>query len=408
MRTYREVFSYPEFRVLFIVRCVTMGVVSLQSLALASITYAATASPLLTALVLFGGPLITMLGSATVLGASDSLGVRRASLVMPAAYGVACLLQAIPHLPWWSRLVILALPYLAGSATSGSTMRLMHQILPDDGFVLGRATLNLAVGVMQVVGYAAGGVLIAHLPVSAVFLLAAGGALAVVLLLRFGISERPGTQPSGRLVQRTRAVNRHLLGSPVTRPVYLALWIPNGLIVGCEALFLPFSTESGVDAAGLLFAVTAAGMLTGDVVMGRLVPPTHRDRVVTPLRLLLALPYLGFALDPGLPVALVLGFVASVGYCASLPLQERLVHTTDPANRGQVFGLAGSGLMIGQATGAALGGAIAEVLDAHLTMALLAAASLFVSALLTPALRRSAPASARHNDEQRARGSMHA
>ncbi|WP_141848150.1 MFS transporter [Lapillicoccus jejuensis] len=392
MRTYSEIFALREFRVLFLVRCVTMAAISVESLALASVTYAATGSPLLTALSLFGGPLVTLLGSMTVLSVSDTMGPRRASLVMPAAYLIACLLQALPGLPWGARFAILAIPYLAGSATSGSTMRLLHAIVPPEGFVLGRATLNLAVGVMQVVGYAAGGLLLLTFSPSTLFLLAAGGCAVVMALLRLGLRERPAQPKEGGVVARTREVNRRLLGSPVVRPVFLALWVPNGLVVGCEALFVPYGEESGAAVAGLLFAVTAAGMLLGDVLMGRVVPPQHRDRLILPMRFLLPVPYLAFALAPPLPVALVLGFVASVGYCASLPLQERLVHATDERERGQVFGLASTGLMVGQAVGAAIGGAVAQLVAAHTTMALLAASSVLVSLALSRPLRRSAPA----------------
>lgn len=371
VRTYREVFALREFRVLFLARCVTMAAISIEGLALGTTTYAITGSTVLTALSMFGGPLITLVGSATVLGASDSMGPRRASMVMPTAYTVACLLQGLPDLTWEWRFAILAIPYLAGSATSGSTMRLLHEIVPAEGFVLGRATLNIAVGVMQVAGYGLGGLLLLWLSPTTLFLVAAVGAAAVTVILRLGIRERPGVVSDDGLVSRTRAVNRALLGSLVTRPLYLAMWVPNGLIVGCEALFIPFGGHAG---AGYLFASAAAGMLLGDVAMGRFVPPQRRDRLIGPLRLLLALPYLGFLFSPPLPAALVLGFVASAGYSASLPLQERLVGATEATTRGQAFGLYSTGLMVGQALGATVGGALATGLGAAHAMGTLAAA----------------------------------
>jgi hypothetical protein len=50
-------------------------------------------------------------------------------------------------------------------------------------------------------------------------------------------------------------------------------------------------------------------------------------------------------------------------------------------------------MMIGQAMGAGIGGAIAIYLSPGHPMGLLAAASMLVTALLTPGIRRSAPAS---------------
>jgi predicted MFS family arabinose efflux permease len=389
VHTYREVFALPEFRALFLVRCVTMAAISIGSLALGATTYASTGSAVLTALSMFGGPLITLLGSATVLSASDAMGPRRASTIMPIAYAVAFFLQALPHLPWGWRFAILAIPFLAGSATSGSTMRLLHDIVPPDGFVLGRATLNIAVGVMQVAGYGLGGLLLVWFSSASLFRVAGIAAAAAALIIRLGVRERPGVVSSQGLVTRTREVNRALLGSRVTRPLYLAMWVPNGLIVGCEALFVPYGGQS---AAGYLFAASAAGMLLGDVVVGRFVRPRHRDRMIEPLRMLLALPYLGFWFAPPLTIALVLGFVASAGYSASLPLQERLVGAINSETRGQAFGLYSTGLMVGQAIGAAIGGALASKIGATYAMGTLAVASVCIAAALIPGLRRSAPA----------------
>ncbi|GIE78914.1 hypothetical protein Aph02nite_48640 [Actinoplanes philippinensis] len=300
-------------------------------------------------------------------------------------------MQALPHLAWGWRFAILAIPFLAGSATGGSTMRLLHDIVPAGGFVLGRATLNIATGVMQIAGYGLGGLLLAGFATPALFLIAAAASATAVLILRFGIGERPGVTAGKGVVERTREVNRTLLGSPVTRPLYLAMWVPNGLVVGCEALYVPYAGRSG---AGYLFAAGAAGMLLGDVVVGRFVAPRRRDRMIGPLRLLLALPYLGFWLFPPFGVAVALAFVAAAGFAASLPLTERLATTIGPDIRGQAFGLYSTGLMLGQAIGAVIGGALATGLGAARAMGVLAVVSLAVTLALNPGLRRSGPAAA--------------
>lgn len=67
-------------------------------------------------------------------------------------------------------------------------------------------------------------------------------------------------------------MNALLWSSRPRRYVYLAMWLPNGLIVGCEAVFVPYSP----DHAGVLLAFAAAGMLAGDVVTGRFVPHDWR------------------------------------------------------------------------------------------------------------------------------------
>ncbi|EWT02483.1 membrane protein [Intrasporangium oryzae NRRL B-24470] len=398
MKTYRELFSVGAFRVLFLVQCLNVGAYAVSSLALGTITFAATGSAIPTALSMFGAPLVRILGQSWFGSGSDLVRPRRALILIALASLGANVLQAIPDLLWGWRFALLALPPLITSALGGSLIALMSDVLPTEAFILGRATMNIAVGVMQVVGFGVAGLLQLHVPTSQLFLGAAGGLALAALLVRLGLGDHPPRAAGASLVRRTREVNRRLLGSPVIRPVFLSLWVPNGLIVGCEALFVPYAGSR----AGYLFAASAAGMLTGDVVVGRFVPAALRDRLIEPLRLLLAVPYLAFFLVPSVPAAAGLAFVASVGYCASLPLQERLVERTEGDVRGQVFGLNGTGLMVGQAFGALLGGVVAQLLthqtgggeaarvgSAAQAMALMALASVAATLALTPGLRRS-------------------
>ena len=315
---------------------------------------------------------------------------RQAMVVGDMTIVVSSLLQAIPDLAWGWRFVLIAVPWLVMSATAGSSIALMSEILPADAFVLGRSTLNTAVGVMQIVGFGVGGALVLLVEPSGVFVGSAATASLSLLLVRFGLADHPPRITGVGVVRRTRDVNRALLGSPVLRPIYLCLWVPNGIIVGCEALFVPYAGER----SGSLFASGAAGMLLGDIVVGRFLRADVRERLVELLRLLLAVPYLGFALAPSVPLACALAFVASVGFAASLPLQERLVTHTDTGQRGQVLGLNSTGLMVMQGVGAILGGTLAQLLGRGATgvawtMVTLAILSLAVTASLTPGLRRS-------------------
>jgi predicted MFS family arabinose efflux permease len=220
-----------------------------------------------------------------------------------------------------------------------------------------------------------------------------------LVIVRFGVRGRPARSGrsgrSGRIVRHTAAVNRRLLRSPVTRPLYLALWVPNGLVVGCESLFVPYGNAASGghgSLAGWLFASTAAGAMAGDLVVGRFVPPEWRDQLIGALRVLLAAPYLLFFLNPPPAAAVTLGFLAATGYAASLPLQDRLIRHTDDAVQGQVLGLHMNGMMTWQAIGALTAGTVASFLPPATAMGTMAAASTAVTLLLIPGLRRSAQA----------------
>jgi predicted MFS family arabinose efflux permease len=403
--TYRSLIAIREFRVLFLNRCVVVISVAASGLALATITYEATRSAMLSGLSMFGGPLVSLVVSHLLLASSDRVSPRTAlTCQMSAALGSDAL-QLVPGMPWQARFGLLAMPYAVNAMFGGSRWVLVREIVPAGSYILARSLMNLADGGMQVVGFGLGGLALLWLSPRGLFAAAALADLVSLASVRSGLRDHPARtartarrgKPArrGSLVRRTAAVNRHLLGSPVTRPLYIALWVPNGLVVGCESLFVPYGNAASAghgSLTGWLFTSTAAGMMAGDLVIGRFVPPGWRDRIIEPLRLLLAVPYLLFFLTPPPAVAVPLGFLASAGYAASLPLQDRLIRHTDDAIQGQVLGLHMNGVMIGQAIGALIAGALASFLSPAAAMGATAAASTAVTLLLVRGLRRSAPA----------------
>jgi hypothetical protein len=393
VRTYRELFAVAEFRALFIAECLTMVSASAGSLALATVTYAATHDAVLSGLSMFGGPLIQLAASWFTASAADLLRPRQAMIAVGAVGCAADLLQAIPGLPWGVRFVILALPWLAFSAIGGSMLALVSDILPAGAYVFGRSTLNIAVGGMQIAGYGLGGVALLYLSTSRLFLVAAAASAVAVVVVAKGVGDHPSRADGDQsLVRRSRAVNRELFGSALVRPLLLAGWVPNGLVVGCESLFVPFGGRS----AGYLLSATAAGMLAGDILVGRVLPAAARTWLIEPLRFLLAAPYVLFLFHPRLPVAVVLGLAASAGYAASLPLQERILNNTGTEIRGHVLGLYSTGLTAMQGIAAVTAGLLAQRLGggahgASAAIGILGCVSLTVTLALIPGLRRTRP-----------------
>jgi predicted MFS family arabinose efflux permease len=105
------------------------------------------------------------------------------------------------------------------------------------------------------------------------------------------------------------------------------------------------------------------------------------------MRLLLAVPYLIFALHPAFPVALAAVTLASIGFAASLLLQERLMALTPAEVHGQALGLQSAGMMAMQGVGAALAGTVAQHTSPATAMAVMAVASVAVTVALAPGLR---------------------
>ena len=78
MRTYRELFAVPEFKPLFWTSAIQVAAQTISGLALATLIYDATRSPLLSALAMFGPSLTQLIGASTLLAAADRLPPRAA------------------------------------------------------------------------------------------------------------------------------------------------------------------------------------------------------------------------------------------------------------------------------------------------------------------------------------------
>jgi predicted MFS family arabinose efflux permease len=98
-------------------------------------------------------------------------------------------------------------------------------------------------------------------------------------------------------------------------------------------------------------------------------------------------------LRPALPVAVAAVVLASVGYSASLLLQQRLMALTPAELSGHALGLHSLGMLAMQGVGAVLAGAVAERTSPGAAMAVMAMISVAVTVTLAPGLRpgRTAP-----------------
>ncbi|MFC4008925.1 MFS transporter [Nonomuraea purpurea] len=371
MRTYRELFGAPEFTPLFLASAGQVAAQTVGGLALGTLVFAATGSPLLSGLAMFGPALGQVAGAMTLLSAADRLPPRAslAGLALLAGFGTAVL--AVPGLPVWAVLAVVLGQGVFACLGGGVRYGLLNELLTAEGYLLGRSALNMASGVVQIAGFAIGGGLVHVLSPRGTLLAAAALYALTAAVAALGLTGR-GPRATGRPSPAQTWRNNALLWSErPRRRVYLALWLPNGLIVGCESLFIPYAPEH----AGLLFACAASGMLAGDILAGRFLPPAWRLRLVAPLYLLLAAPYVIVALGQGVPVAAAAIAVASVGYAATLLLQERLMALTPTELSGHALGLHSSGMITTQGLAAALAGALAEYLTPATAMGVLAVAS---------------------------------
>ncbi|WP_203672127.1 MFS transporter [Catellatospora methionotrophica] len=397
--TYREVFAVRQFRVLFTGYTLFLIGETVRMLALSVLVYAGTGSALLSALAYVSGFLPYALGGTLLLAYADRWPPRAVMVGYDLLRAVVGVVLAIGVLPAPAMLALVFVTGIPSAVAASARTALLPDLLDGDRYVLGRAAFGMAAGGTQVLGFAVGGVLIAAVDAAGAMWITVVTCLLSAALIRFRLDDHPsrgGTGGTG--VAATWRVNRSLLARPEVRSLLLAQWLPPSLMVGAEGVLVPYAVEAGLpDAAGLLFTAVAAGMLAGNLVVGRLLAPERRERLAAPLALLLGAPLLGFALLPGPVTASALLAVSGFGIAYQLGLARRFLDAVPEATRGQAFGLALTGTMTLQGLSAAVGGALGEVLPPTAVIALCGAASLIAALALRRTLtarRWDAPRSA--------------
>ncbi|MEU0596780.1 MFS transporter [Streptomyces sp. NPDC006393] len=406
MRSYQDLFRTPEFTPLFLSSGAQTVARTVSGLALGTLVYRATDSPLLSAVSMFGPSIAQVLGATLFLSGADRLPPRRTLAGIALAFAAGTAVLALPGLPVWAVFAVVLAEGLVASLGGGVQWGLLNEILSGggddgragrggggggggaggggDGYLLGRSVFNMMSGIMQITGYATGGVLVAVLSPRVSLLLAAVLFAVAAAVVRGALSRRPPRSSGRPSVAATWRANARLWSDRPRRLTYLGLWLPNGLVVGCESLYVSYAPS----AAGTLFACAALGMLAGDLMVGRLLPPAVRRRAATPLLLLLAGPYLLFVLHPPVPVAACLVALASAGFGASLVQQERLMTLTPGELSGHALGLHSAGMLTLQGVSASLAGSVAQVTSPAVAMTVMALASVGVTLTLAAAARR--------------------
>jgi predicted MFS family arabinose efflux permease len=394
--TYAEVLAEPRFRVLLGTRTLAVAADSLRVFALATLTFTTTGSPLLGAVAFGIGFVPQLLGTALFGAAADTIAARP---LIAGGYGlefVVALVLALGNLPIGVNLALVATVAMLTPVFAGAANRLVAQALTGDGYVLGRSLFSVASSGAQLLGLAGGGLAVAAMGSRRALLLTAALHLVAALAARLGLANLPASAggrrgPGGHSWRG----NRRLLADRRIRLLLLAHWLPPLFVVGAESLLVPYAAARGypAGAAGLLLACLPAGMIVGNLLVGRLIPPRAREHLVTPLIAAQGLPLvvLAAAVPEWAAAALLATVGAGFGYV--LGLQRPFLDAVPVDDRGLAFGLQSSGLMTAQGIGPALFGALAVLSGTAPAVAAAGAATVATAALLYRACGAARPPS---------------
>jgi MFS family permease len=402
--TYREVFAVREFRPLFGTFLLSTAGDELARVALTVLVYQRTNSPLLAALTfaishfpwLIGGPLLSTL--------ADRFPRHRVLIATDTARAALLALMAIPGMPLPVLLGLLLLVSLCAPPFESARSALMADVLDGDRYAVATSLTTVTLQVAQVVGFLVGGALVALDPSLALAIDAVTFAISALWLsARLERRPAPGTT-TGSLVRDTAEGLRFLAGTRRMLAIMAVLWL--GALFGnaWEGVAAPLADELGRGsiAIGVLLAANPSGVVVGGLLLGRLVPPGRRERLVVPLVLLSLAPLLAGGLLAGLGedgtssfgMLLALLFVSGLGSSWLIPLNISFVQATPAAFRGRAFGVAVSGLYGVQGLGALAAGLAAESVAPSSVLALCGGVGMIALAPALLAYRRTQASSA--------------
>lgn len=355
-RLFSSLLRYPSFRLLWFSNLFFFGGAWTQTLILGWLVYDRTGSEFLLAVFTAARLAPMMLGPISGVVADRH---HRPALLLAAAgwafvaVAVVAALASTGHLPYWGIVVGGLCIGLAQSPSQPARSTLVMDLVGRENLSNANALNSIVMNMTQIVGPAAGGVMISVLGASTALWVSALWFLLSWLLLwplrKVGSASsavpasvahsRPGESIWGSLVSGLRAVMTNRLAAAallVTLAANLTLW-------PLYQSFMPvFARDLGLDATGLGWLLTCGGLggLAGSLVIAALGDFRLKGGLFVVGTAIWGALWMAFALSRSVPLSFVLLGLGGLASSAFGVLQTTLLlMMTEPAVRGRVLGL---------------------------------------------------------------------
>ncbi|NED15765.1 MFS transporter [Streptomyces sp. SID9124] len=361
-----NLFHLGEFRTLWAAYAQSILGDQLARVALSLLVFERTDSPGWTAATYALTTLPALFSGVLLSGLADRFPRRRVMVSCDLTRMALVGLMALPGMPLPLLAGLLVLAQLAEAPFAAAQGALMPTVLGVERYERGQRIMQITHQAGQLVGFAAGGLLVAWLGSNRSLAVNAATFLISAALIRFGVKARPVASAEARTAKLGARVGgaAALIWSDRRLRSLLALGWLAAFVILPEGLAAPFADEAGggAYAVGLLLASHPAGMVLGAALLGRSgVGDEARRRLLGPLAVAANLPLVVYLLGPGVEVAMLLLFVAGVCSAYQITAGATFVLLTPADRRGQALGLARSGITALQGIGVAAGGAVTEL-----------------------------------------------
>jgi hypothetical protein len=385
--TFREVFSYVEFRALWLAQLLSVAGDQLARVALTLLVFGQTHSPLLAAVAFAASVIPTALGGVALAGIADRLPRRAVMITCDLVRAALVAMMTLPGVPIWALVGLLFLVTLTSAPFSSARAALYPDILAGERYPVGTAITLSTLQIAQVIGFAAAGVVVALFGVRTSLLVNALTFACSAVIIRIWVRARPAARESARqggvALPSLRAGLGFVFTDPQLRFPMLLAWlvavidVPEGVSAPLAA-----SLGGGAVAVGMILAVEALGSAAGAVTVSRFISPARRLRWMAPLAVASCAVLGLFAFQPALPWVLAILATSGAFSCYLIAANAAFVAAAPPHVRSQAFGVAQAGMSLGQGLAMIAAGAAAVHHSPSAVIAVFGAAGAVVAAAM--------------------------
>ena len=359
--SFREVFAHPEFRTLWVSYVLSAGGDRLALVALTLLVYDRSKSPLLAAITFAAGFVPYLFGGMFLSGFADRLPRRTVMVTCDLIRCALVLAMLAPGVPLAAMIVLLYAVTLLQPPFDAARSAIVRDVMEKERYPLAAAVMSSTTRVVVVAGSAIGGLIVALFGARPALGADAATFVASALLIQFGVHARAaatlsggGQHPWGQLVEGVRLV----FGDPALRTLMGLGWLAAFYEVP-EGMAAPYagSLRGGAVAAGLLLATSQAGAAITTPLFTKKIGPLTRLKWMGPMAVLTCGILAVTVFRPNLIVSMALFALSNSFAMYQIAANTAFVERIPNEKRGQAFGLASAGLIVGQGVAFAVAGA---------------------------------------------------
>jgi MFS family permease len=407
--TFADVFRIREFRALWASQILSTGGDRLALVALTLLIYDRTHSALLAGIAYAAGTVPYFLGAMLLSGLADRMPRRRLMVICDVVRAGLLAVMLLPHVSLDALIALLYAVTAIQPPFDAARSAILRDILPQEKYALGATVMQMTMRLLVVTGAVLGGLTVAL--VGARYALGIDGStfIASALLMQFGLRARqaaakPGPNGFLQLLGGVRVV----FGDRALRTLVLLGWlaafyqIPQGVAA-------PYAARLGGGplAAGLIIGSSQIGAVAAAPFFTSKIGPRTRLRWMGPMAMCACMTLLLTAFHPDLGESMAVFALAGSFAVYQIAANTAFVERIPNEHRGQAFGLANAGLLVGQGLAFALAGAAAEVVPPSAVTAIGGGLGAALACGLALRWRRLAPAVGRHSAKHLSRRASH-